>query len=192
MREVIGEVQKASAGKVAVLVKMNMADGFKGGMEQEECLEVAKTLEELGVDAIVLSGGFVSKAPMYILRGTMPIDTLASGIRDFTIRTFVRAFGKYLIPTVPFKEAYFLEDALKFRKALNVPLVYVGGLINRRKIDEVLDKGFDFVAFARALIKDPDFINKMINEDLEKSTCDTCNYCIAVMYNDQVSCIQNE
>ena len=44
-----------------------------------------------------------------------------------------------MIPSEPFKEAYFLEDALKFRAALKMPLVYVGGLISREKIDEVLN-----------------------------------------------------
>ena len=29
----------------------------------------------------------------------------------------VRMVGKWMIPSVPFKEAYFLEDALKFRAA---------------------------------------------------------------------------
>lgn len=40
-----------------------------------------------------------------------------------------------MIPTVPFKEAYFLEDALKFREALpGAPLIYVGGLVSREKL----------------------------------------------------------
>ena len=50
-----------------------------------------------------------------------------------------------MIPTVPFKEAYFLEDALKFRAEIKMPLVYVGGLVSREKIDEVLDDGFEAV-----------------------------------------------
>ena len=53
--------------------------------------------------------------------------------------------SKWMIPSVPFKEAYFLEDALKFRAALKIPLVYVGGLVSRDKIDEVLDDGFEAV-----------------------------------------------
>ena len=55
-----------------------------------------------------------------------------------------------MIPTVPFKEAYFFEDALKFREAVKLPLVYVGGLVSREKIDMVLDAGFDGVSMARA------------------------------------------
>jgi hypothetical protein len=56
---------------------MNMRDGFSGGMEMDEAVEVAKTLEQIGVYALVLSGGFVSRAPMYVMRGAMPLATLA-------------------------------------------------------------------------------------------------------------------
>ena len=59
--------------------------------------------------------------------------------------------GQVMIPSVPFKEAYFLEDALKFRAELKMPLIYVGGLVSRAKIDEVLDNGFEAVQMARAL-----------------------------------------
>jgi hypothetical protein len=34
-----------------------------------------------------------------------------------------------LVPNVPFSENYFLEDARLFRKALKMPLVYVGGIL---------------------------------------------------------------
>ena len=62
---------------MAVLVKMNMRDGFKGGMELDETLEVARTLQnQCGVHALILSGGFVSRAPMYVMRGAMPIRTM--------------------------------------------------------------------------------------------------------------------
>jgi 2,4-dienoyl-CoA reductase-like NADH-dependent reductase (Old Yellow Enzyme family) len=192
MRLVMEEVKHAAGSDMAVLVKMNMRDGFKGGMEQDECLEVARMLEEAGADALVLSGGFVSKAPMYILRGAMPVKILAHYMEDRLIRMFVRLFGNQLIKAEAFKEAYFLEDALKFRAKLKLPLVYVGGLLSQEMIDAVLEKGFEMVAVARALIKDPDFINKLLHQTLSRSSCDICNYCIAKMYTREVSCIQNE
>lgn len=192
MRMVMNEVKHAAKNGTAVLVKMNMRDGFNGGMETEEALEVAKTLEADGADALVLSGGFVSKAPMYILRGTMPVKVLAHYIEEKWMKVFVRFFGKSLIKAEPFKEAYFLEDALRFRAQVKLPLVYVGGLLSREKIEEVHSKGFELVAFARALLKDTDFINKLLHEELSRSSCDTCNYCIAVMYTHKVACIQNE
>ena len=192
MRLVMDEVKSAAGNDLAVLVKMNMQDGIPGGMGLDESLEVARILEQAGADALVLSGGFVSKAPMYILHGAMPVKILAHYMENRLLKTFVRLIGNQLIKAEPFKEAYFLEDALRFRAQLKLPLVYVGGLISQEKITEVLDKGFELVAMARALIKDPDFINKLLHKELSRSTCDTCNYCIAVMYTRAVACIQNE
>jgi 2,4-dienoyl-CoA reductase-like NADH-dependent reductase (Old Yellow Enzyme family) len=192
MRLVMGEVKSEAGNDIAVLVKMNMRDGITCGMELDESLEVARILEQAGADALVLSGGFVSKAPMYIMHGAMPVKILAHYMENNLLKMFVRLFGNQMIKTEPFKEAYFLEDALRFRAQLKLPLVYVGGLISQEKINEVLAKGFEMVAMARALIKDPDFINKLLHQELSRSTCDTCNYCIAVMYTREVSCIQNE
>jgi len=189
---VMEEVKEAAGNDMAVLVKTNTADGFKGGMELDECIEAARILEQSGADALVLSGGFVSKAPMYILRGAMPIKIFAYYIENKVMQFFVRMFGNYLVKEIPFDEGYFLEDALKFRARLKLPLVYVGGLIAREKIDEVLNDGFEMVAFARALIKDPDFVNKLKKMELSRSECDICNYCIAVMYSRKAACIQNE
>ena len=191
MRMVMEQVRQAAGSDMAVLVKMNMRDGFRGGMETDEAMEAARMLEYAGADALVLSGGFVSRAPMYILRGAMPVGILAHYMENPLMRLFVRLLGRRLIPSVPFREAYFLEDALKFRKQVRIPLVYVGGLIAREKIEEVLNSGFELVGIARALIKDPGFLRKMLDEDLQRSTCDTCNYCIAVMYSREVACIQN-
>jgi 2,4-dienoyl-CoA reductase-like NADH-dependent reductase (Old Yellow Enzyme family) len=192
MQMVINEVMEAAGEKTAVLVKMNMRDGFRGGMDLEESLEVAKTLEKSGVHALVLSGGFVSKAPMYVMRGAMPVKTLAAHIDNIVMRLGVRLFGNLLIPAVPFQENYFLPDARVFRSQLKMPLVYVGGILSRENAEEALREGFEAVAIARALIKDPDFIRKLLDEDLKRSSCDTCNHCIAVMYNGPFVCIQNE
>jgi 2,4-dienoyl-CoA reductase-like NADH-dependent reductase (Old Yellow Enzyme family) len=48
------------------------------------------------------------------------------------------------------------------------------------------------VAIARALIKDPDFVNKLRQQKSFRSECDICNYCIAVMYTKMATCILNE
>ena len=55
-----------------------------------------------------------------------------------------------MIPTVPYSEGYFLEEAKKFRAALKMPLIYVGGLVSRHKMEEVLDAGFTGLQVARA------------------------------------------
>ena len=110
MEMVMNEVMTAAGSDMAVFVKMNMRDGFKGGMETDETLQVAKRLLALGAHALVLSGGFVSKAPMYVMRGAMPIRSMAYYMDCWWLKYGVRMFGKWMIPTVPFREAYFLED----------------------------------------------------------------------------------
>ena len=192
MMMIMEEVKKAAGNDMAILAKTNTRDGFKGGIELDECIEVAKMLEQSGSDALVLSGGFVSKTPMYILRGAMPIKIFAYYIENKLMQFFVRLFGNFLVKEVLYTEGYFLQDALKFRAQLKLPLVYVGGLISREKIDEVLSNGFEMVAFARALIKDPDFVNMLKKKELSRSECDICNYCIAVMYSQMATCILNE
>lgn len=191
MEMVMEEVMTAAGNDMAVLVKMNMRDGFRGGMELDESLQVARKLQELGAHALVLSGGFVSKAPMYVMRGEMPIRTMTHYMTCWWLKYGVRLVGKYMIPSVPFREAYFLEDALKFREALDIPLVYVGGLVSRQKIEEVLNHGFEAVQMGRALLNEPDFVNRMRREENARCNCRHSNYCIARMYTLDMACHQH-
>lgn len=191
MEMVMEEVMKAAGNDMAVLVKMNMRDGFRGGMELDESLQVARKLQELGAHALVLSGGFVSKAPMYVMRGEMPIRTMTYYMTCWWLKYGVRLVGKYMIPSVPFREAYFLEDALKFREVLDIPLVYVGGLVSRQKIEEVLNHGFEAVQMGRALLNEPDFVNRMRREENARCNCRHSNYCIARMYTLDMACHQH-
>jgi 2,4-dienoyl-CoA reductase-like NADH-dependent reductase (Old Yellow Enzyme family) len=192
LTEVMDEVMAAAGSDIAVLVKMNLRDGFKGGMDLEESVEVAKILEKMGVHALVLSGGFVSKAPMYVMRGSMPVRVMAHYMHDPWMKPFVRWFGNLLIKPEPYSEAYFLEDARQIRKSVNLPLVYVGGMVSKAGIEMVLNEGFEFVQIARALIHDPAFINKIRSGELSVSGCNHANYCIAVMYSGMMACYQNE
>ena len=96
---VMEEVMKAAGNDMAVIVKMNMRDGFKGGMEIDESIQVAKRLLELGAHGLVLSGGFVSKAPMYVMRGAMPIRSMAHYMDCWWLKYGVRMFGKWMIPS---------------------------------------------------------------------------------------------
>lgn len=192
MDMVMDEVMKAAGNDTAVLVKMNMRDGFKGGMDIDESLQVAKRLVDDGAQALVLSGGFVSKAPMYVMRGTMPIKTMTHYMTCWWLKWGVRMAGRMMIPTIPFKEAYFLEDALRFRKEITqIPLVYVGGLVAREKIDEVLNDGFEFVQMGRALLNEPGFVNRMKAEGMARCNCKHSNYCIARMYTLDMACHQH-
>ena len=179
MDMVMDEVMTAAGNDMAVLVKM------------KESLQVARRLQQSGAHALVLSGGFVSKAPMYVMRGEMPIRSMTHYMNCWWLKYGVRLVGKWMIPTVPFREAYFLDDALKFRKALDMPLVYVGGLVTRQKIDEVLNDGFEAVQMGRALLNEPGFVNRMLMEENARCSCKHSNYCIARMYTVDMACHQH-
>jgi len=191
LRMVMAEARKAAGNRTAVLVKTNLEDGFRGGMPLEEGISVARMLEEEGADALVLSGGFVSKTPFYMMRGQTPHRELISYQQDLLIKIGMIGFSRIMIKDYPYREAYFLEDALKVREAVKLPLVYVGGLVSRKKIDEVLGRGFDFVAIARALVADPAFVNAIKIDPSHVSEClrcGPCNSCVATMYMGEMRC----
>jgi 2,4-dienoyl-CoA reductase-like NADH-dependent reductase (Old Yellow Enzyme family) len=192
MREVMAAAVDAAGGDLAVVVKMNLFDGFEGGQTLEEAVEVAKALQAAGAHALVLSGGFVSRAPMTVMRGAMPIKTLTKYMDETVLKMGVALFGKMMIKSQPFTEKYFLEEARVVRAAVDVPLIYVGGLLSRQAIEDVLGEGFEFAAMARALITEPDFVNKLRDGACDRSRCQTSNECIAVMYSKAARCWQEE
>jgi 2,4-dienoyl-CoA reductase-like NADH-dependent reductase (Old Yellow Enzyme family) len=191
MKLVIEEVMRTAGNDMAVVVKVNMHDGFRKGMDEDDCIIVAKELEKLGVHALVLSAGFVSKAPMEVMRGAMPLKTLRFYMdtkKFWWLKACLALFGRTLIPTVPFSEGYFLEDAKVFRANLKLPLIYVGGMVSKEKMEEVLDSGFVALQMARALINDTDFINKLHSGEVTRSECKHSNYCIGRMYTLEMKC----
>lgn len=191
MREVMDQVMHAAGQDMGIVVKMNLRDGFRGGMEIEESIGVARMLERCGAHALVLSGGFVSRAPMYVMRGRMPFRVMSHGVKNPVTRMLIRVFGGLLVRPEPFSEAYFLEDALKVRAAVKIPLVFVGGLNSLESIEAVLEQGFDFTAFARPLVNDPAFISKLKSGEITRSACTTANYCVAAIYTGSMACYQH-
>lgn len=193
MHECMEEVMNAAGSDMGVLVKMNMNDGFKSGMQEEESIKVALELEKAGAHAIVLSGGFVSKAPMYVMRGEMPIYTMTHYMDQAWLRYAVRMFGGIMVPKHKFRSLYFLPQARMFRRELKLPLVYVGGVTSRSDADKIInDEGFEFLQMGRALLNDPDFVNKMQSDPCHKSGCDHLNYCIARMYSRDMACYHHQ
>ncbi len=191
MRLVIEEVMRAAGDDMAVVVKVNMHDGFRRGMQREECIKVAQELERLGVHALVLTAGFVSKAPMEVMRGAMPLKTLRyyMDVKKFWwLKVGLALGGRMVIPARPFSEGYFLDDAKEFRSALKMPLIYVGGMVSKDKMEEVLNSGFVALQMARALVNDTDFVNKLQSGEVTRSECKHSNYCIGRMYTLEMRC----
>ena len=177
-------VQKAGA-PIAVTAKLNMTDGVRGGIPVEEAVTTAKWLEEDGgLDAIELTAGSSLVNPMYLFRGDAPVKGFAKGIHR-PMRWGVRVLGKKFLREYPYREAYLLRDAKLFRAELKMPLILLGGITNRETMDLAMAEGFDFVAMGRALLAEPDLINR-IQSDGEAhsvfSACTHCNQCMATIY----------
>ena len=191
MRRCMEAVVKAARGRIAIFVKMNTRDGFKGGMEVEDSIKVARELQKCGADALVLSGGFVSRAPMYVMRGQFPVRSIVHYMpwSQWWLKAGVLVGGRIVSPTVPFRKLFFMEDALRFREALpDMPLVYVGGVTTRKDADKVIDSGFQMLQMGRAVLEDTDFVNKMKADENHCSECEHSNFCIGRMYTLSMAC----
>lgn len=191
MRECMREVVKAADGKIAVTAKLNTRDGFRGGQEVDELIEVAKELRKLGVDAITLSGGFVSRAPQYVMRGEFPTKAIAHYLpaSQWWLKICLYIGSWAVCPTVTFKHLFFMEDALKFRKAMpDYPFIYVGGVTTGEDARKVLENGFPLFQMGRAVLEDTDFVNKLKADENHCSGCEHSNFCIGRMYSKSMQC----
>ena len=181
-REVARAVRDAVGDRLAVLAKLNMADGVPGGLWLDESIPVAHMLEADGaLDAIELTGGSSLQNPMYLFRGESPTTEMAATMPKL-IRPAFKLLGKRFLPEYPFEEAYFLDYARQFRAALRMPLVLLGGINRLDTIEAALANGFEFVAMGRALLREPDLINKLRDGSRSEGLCVHCNKCMPTIY----------
>jgi 2,4-dienoyl-CoA reductase-like NADH-dependent reductase (Old Yellow Enzyme family) len=186
---VLQRVRERVGPRVPILAKTNLRDGFRGGLELDESVGVAQRLEAAGIDAIVLSGGFTSKTPFYLFRGGRPLKEMIEVEKSWPQKIALRLFGASAIKEYPFKELFFLDEARAVRKAVRVPLVLLGGALSLDNLDTAMHEGFEFVAMGRALIADPDLINRMQRGEATRSRCNSCNKCVAEMDRNGVRCV---
>jgi len=181
-RRVTRAVREAVGTSMAVIAKLNMADGFPGGIWLDESLEAAQLLESDGVlDALELTGGSSLKNPMYLFRGEAPIEEMAQAFPQ-PLRTGFKLMGSRFLPSYPFEEAYFLGYARQFREALSMPLVLLGGINRLDTVQHALAEGFDFVAMGRALLREPDLLRRWQAGSVAEALCIHCNKCMPTIY----------
>ena len=191
LRQIVRVVREAAGDDVAVIAKFNMVDGYPGGLKIDDSLVVAGMLEEDGcLDAIELTGGSSYANPMYLFRGDAPLEEFADTLPQ-PMKTGFKLFGKKMMPTYPFEEAFFLEKARQFREQLSMPLILLGGINNRSTIEMAMGEGFEFVAMGRALLHDPEIINKMQSGEQTEGQCIHCNRCMPTIYSG-TRCILND
>ncbi|WP_048630838.1 NADH:flavin oxidoreductase [Mycolicibacterium aurum] len=181
-RGVVRAVRDAVGSQIAVTAKLNMSDGVRGGIPIEESLQTAKWLEQDGgLDALELTAGSSLVNPMYLFRGDAPVKEFAGAFAP-PLRWGIRMTGKKFLREYPYQEAYLMRDAKKFRDELTLPLILLGGITNRETMDRAMAEGFDFVAMGRALLAEPNLLNRIKADSSVKSICDHCNLCMPTIY----------
>ena len=178
-------LDEAGATQIALTAKLNMADGVRGGITVEEALTTAKWLQDDGgLDALELTAGSSLVNPMYLFRGDAPVKEFAGAFKP-PLRWGIRMTGHKFLREYPYRDAYLLRDARRFRAELTMPLILLGGITDRASMDLAMTEGFEFVAMARALLAEPDLVNRIAAEadgHAVHSKCTHCNQCMPTIY----------
>lgn len=177
-REIMRAVHDAVGGRIAVIAKMNMDDGVPGGFWLDEAIPVAQWLEQDGtVDALEMTAGSSLLNPMYLFKGDAPLDDF-SAIMPQPIKLGVKLVGKRFLRSYPYRDAYLLEDARQIRAAVKLPMILLGGITDKPAMDLAMREGFEYVAMARSLLREPDLVNRIREDATTPSLCIHCNKCM--------------
>lgn len=181
-REIMQSVRDAVGDRVAVIAKMNMDDGVPGGFWLDEAIPVAQWLEADGtLDALEMTSGSSLLNPMYLFKGEAPLEEFA-GVMPQPVKAGVRMVGHKLLKSYPYTDGYLLEDARQIRAAVDLPMILLGGVTDRAVMDTAMAEGFGFVAMARALLREPDLVNRLQADAGVRSLCNHCNKCMPTNY----------
>lgn len=150
--QVIAAVRRQVGSDYPLLVKLNGQDYVEGGLQIDESVQIGTILAKAGVDALELSGGIV---------GTGQLEPSRAGIKA----------GK--------NEAYFREEAVRFKKEVPLPLILVGGIRSRETAQDLLDSGAaDYISMSRPFIYEPGLIHRWQSADPGAALCKSDNLCL--------------
>lgn len=144
-------------GGVGLIITGHSHVTLDNGFTVAEMIKVAYMLEELGLDAIEMSGGTFASGSLIPSRvGTSTSEE---------------------------KEVYYKEAARAFKKEIGIPLILVGGFLSFTSAEDAVSSEFaDFVALSRPLIREPQLVKRWENGDRRKATCISCNKCFATLF----------
>ncbi|MCG0582322.1 NADH:flavin oxidoreductase, partial [Burkholderia cenocepacia] len=166
---------------LAVVCKIGVTEGVRGGGTADDACEIARRLEAEGAHLLVLSGGMNVESVWQLFGSPLPGDARANA--DNAIVRAAMALQTLTEPKMgAFREMYFLEHSKQVRAAVRIPLAYLGGVRSRDNVARAMREGFDAVALARALVFEPGFVNGLRDGRLAQSGCTSCNRCVVSMY----------
>ncbi|MBO9577757.1 MAG: NADH:flavin oxidoreductase [Microbacteriaceae bacterium] len=182
-RGVVAAVRAAVGDQAAVIAKLNMEDGARTGIRLAESLQTARWLSDDGcLDALELTAGSSLRDPMFLFKGGAPVREFAAAMHSPIMRAGLRLVGKRFLKAYPYAPLYFLEQAKRFQEVVNIPLILLGGVVDRAGMDTAMGEGFGYVAMARALLREPDLVNRIAADASTPSLCIHCNRCMPTIY----------
>ena len=187
---VLTAVKNAVGSRAAILAKINVADGHKRGATAEDAAITAKSLCKAGADMLVLSGGRNIESTWFMFGSNMNLKAMEDVLGRRSLSAFMIKQASKFAPKVEFKDMYFMKYSKMVRRAVDIPLAYLGGVRSAANVKEAMAEGFDAVALARPLLREPGLVNKWGSDPTSESLCDNCNSCIAYIYHkDGTRCV---
>jgi 2,4-dienoyl-CoA reductase-like NADH-dependent reductase (Old Yellow Enzyme family) len=182
-REIAQRVREVVGNRIAVTAKLSMDDGTRRGIQLAEALRTVQLLDEdRNLDAIELTQGSSVFKPLYMFRGDTPVDEFAA-VMPPPMNVGVRLIGKWALGSYPYTDMYMLESAREFLPTVkHTPLVLLGGITNRDHMLSAMREGFSFVAMGRALLREPDLVNQLLDNPDKRSLCNHCNKCMVTVF----------
>ncbi|WP_340586961.1 NADH:flavin oxidoreductase [Erythrobacter alti] len=177
--QVLRRVLDAVGNDLAVIVKYSMTDGPKGNTI-EDGVQVARRLQAEGAHMAVLSNGLNVESISALFGSSLPKTGAKPSNPIIRLGMFIQSLTEP--PEVQFRENYLRELSLRVRKAVDMPLAYLGGVQSREGVEQAIGDGFDAIAMARSLVFDANFVNKLRSGATERSGCTACNQCVTMMY----------
>lgn len=190
--EVLTAIRERVGDDFPILAKLNGTDmlPLRRGATTEELVAVAIAMQDAGLDAIEISRAHYESWPGIVLGNydgfwrAQVREGLGQKV-SFARRAFVWVAAP-LIERVaarlaPGSEGFNLPHAERFARALDIPVICVGGFHSRAAIEGALQAGgCDAVSAARAFIADPYLFRNVTGiPHPDAPVCGYCNGCIA-------------
>ncbi len=137
--EIYQAVRAATSEDFIISVKLNSADFQRGGISEEDVIQVFKAIDAAGIDLIEVSGGSYEAPAM-------------AGVKAEKRKASTLA-----------REAYFLEFAERIRQEVRCHLMVTGGFRTVQGMNTALASGAcDFIGIARPFAVEPDLAHRLL------------------------------
>jgi len=197
--DILRAVRERVGAGFPILIKLNGDDALplRRGLKTPALVEIARVLQDHGLDAVEISvGHYESGFPT--IRGNFNrfFDTLLNEgvgreyprLKQFSMRLLKRILAALSNRLWPHSEGFNLSYAEQFKRALKIPVICVGGFSGPEAMAQAIDAGqCDAVSIARAMIADP-YLVRHIRKQEPGPACRFCSACLAHIGTRPVDC----